>query len=123
MRAVHSHGNRSTENKFRSALKHYHIKRWQSHPKIKYCPDFVFPNSRLAVYIDGCFWHGCHFHLRLPKTNISYWKKKIVSNIKRDDKNRKALKKLGWKVVRVWEHSLKDSKSIKNQINRINKYL
>ena len=123
MRAVHSHGNKSTENTFRSALKHYHIKKWRSHPNLKYNPDFVFPYIRLAIFIDGCFWHGCHYHLRLPKTNISYWIKKIASNVKRDTINRKALRKLGWKVIRVWEHSLIDSKSIKGQINRIKKYL
>ena len=123
MRAVHSHGNKSTENTFRSALKYYHIKKWRSHPNIKYRPDFVFPNSRLAIFIDGCFWHGCSSHLRLPKTHISYWKKKIISNSKRDDLNRKALRRLGWKVIRVWEHSLKDRKSIKSQIDRIKKHL
>ena len=123
MRAVHSYGNKSTENAFRSALKHYHIKKWLSRPHMKYNPDFIFPNNRLAIFIDGCFWHGCRSHLRLPKTNISYWKNKIISNIKRDNLNRKELKKLGWKVIRVWEHSLKGSKSIKGQIDRIKKHL
>jgi DNA mismatch endonuclease (patch repair protein) len=70
-------------------------------------PDFIFPKQRLAVFVDGCFWHGCRWHCRMPKSRRNYWKPKIARNKKRDREVTRQLRRCGWKVFRVWEHALK----------------
>lgn len=70
-------------------------------------PDFVFDRERLAVFVDSCFWHGCRRHLRMPKSNTHYWKKKIETNRLRDQCQRRKLVRIGWRVLRVWEHELR----------------
>jgi DNA mismatch endonuclease (patch repair protein) len=69
-------------------------------------PDFVFPKSRLTVFVDGCFWHGCPKHGHTPRSNTAYWRKKIARNIERDQEVNRELKKRGWRVFRIWEHEL-----------------
>jgi DNA mismatch endonuclease, patch repair protein len=66
--------------------------------------DLVFPRERVAVFVDGCFWHGCAAHGRLPKTNRDYWRPKIGRNVARDRRNDRALAQAGWVVIRAWEH-------------------
>lgn len=68
--------------------------------------DIVFRRQKVAVFVDGCFWHGCPEHGTSPKTNASYWIAKIARNIERDRLNDTALSEAGWTVVRVWEHEL-----------------
>lgn len=72
-------------------------------------PDFVFFGRRLAVFVDGCFWHGCPAHFKFPKTNRPFWKKKIERNLERDRQVNRALKKAGWSVLRMWEHSIEQN--------------
>jgi DNA mismatch endonuclease (patch repair protein) len=64
----------------------------------------VFPRERIAIFIDGCFWHGCPDHGARPQTNQSYWDAKIARNAERDSRNNDLLREAGWTVVRVWEH-------------------
>lgn len=71
-------------------------------------PDVVFTRKRVAVFVDGCFWHGCPEHATRPKTNIGYWVPKLAENIARDKRTRQALEALGWTVVRIWEHESPD---------------
>lgn len=66
--------------------------------------DIVFPTERVAVFIDGCFWHGCPEHGRVPKTNSTYWSEKLERNALRDKRNETALEEAGWVVLRYWEH-------------------
>jgi DNA mismatch endonuclease (patch repair protein) len=66
--------------------------------------DLVFPTERVAVFIDGCFWHGCAEHRQRPRTNEAYWEPKIEANIARDRRNDAQLSAAGWLVVRAWEH-------------------
>lgn len=66
--------------------------------------DIVFPKLRIAVYIDGCFWHGCPEHYTPPKSNTEYWQPKIVRNRARDAETDESLRSLGWTVLRYWEH-------------------
>lgn len=72
-------------------------------------PDFVFTQPKLAVFVDGCFWHGCSQCRRnlKPKTNRSFWNSKIEANRSRDRRNSRNLRAKGWRVIRIWEHSLK----------------
>ena len=69
--------------------------------------DIAFASKKLAVFIDGCFWHGCRFHSSMPKTNRNYWVPKLRRNIQRDRERTAELKKLGWTVLRFWEHDVK----------------
>ena len=70
-------------------------------------PDFVFRKAKTAVFVDGCFWHGCPTHATWPKTRAAFWKAKLVGNRTRDRLVTRQLRRLGWRVVRVWEHDLR----------------
>lgn len=70
------------------------------HPR----PDIVFSRSKVAVFVDGCFWHSCPDHSRPPTTNTAYWEPKLLGNVERDRRNDRALEGAGWLVIRVWEH-------------------
>jgi DNA mismatch endonuclease, patch repair protein len=71
--------------------------------------DLLFPLAKLAVFVDGCFWHGCPQHGTSPKTNRVWWMTKLKANRKRDARNNRALRKAGWTVVRIWEHAALES--------------
>lgn len=71
-------------------------------------PDIVFPRLRLAVFVDGCFWHGCQEHRSLPITNASFWKEKIEATARRDRQQVAWMQEAGWTVIRVWEHDVPD---------------
>jgi len=71
-------------------------------------PDIVFPRKKLAIFIDGCFWHKCPSCFIRPKSRIGFWNKKIKDNLIRDKEVNKSLKKNGWKILRVWEHELRE---------------
>ena len=70
-------------------------------------PDIVFPSARVAVFVDGCFWHACPLHGTTPKTRRSFWFAKLTRNAQRDATVNASLAQLGWKSVRVWEHEIK----------------
>jgi DNA mismatch endonuclease (patch repair protein) len=112
MRAVKATRNRSTEMAFRMALVRGGFRGWSNHPKdVQGRPDFFFHAERLALFIDGCFWHGCP-HCRgghIPRTNNQYWVAKIHGNKDRDRKVNRVLRSGGVKVIRFWEHELKDN--------------
>ncbi len=108
MSAIRKRGNRSTELAFRLDLVRAGLKGWEMHARhVPGCPDFLFPRKRVAVFVDGCFWHGCPKCFRLPVGNRDYWSEKITSNRRRDRRNTRILKANGWRVVRIWEHVLK----------------
>lgn len=70
--------------------------------------DIVFRRARVAVFLDGCFWHGCEEHFRAPKANAQYWAEKIARNRERDRRNATILEDAGWTVLRFWEHQTVD---------------
>ena len=70
-------------------------------------PDFVLPKYKTVFFIDSCFWHGCKKHGSLPVTRKKFWVEKIEGNKARDKKVNCHYKKIGWKVIRIWEHDLK----------------
>lgn len=72
----------------------------------RYRADVVFTRARVAVYIDGCFWHGCPLHATYPKRNSEYWLPKLRRNVERDRETTMRLQDAGWKVLRFWEHEL-----------------
>jgi DNA mismatch endonuclease, patch repair protein len=69
-------------------------------------PDVVFPRKKVAVFVDGCFWHGCPAHGTWPKSNADFWRVKIENTKKRDNDNDCSLRETGWMVVRIWEHEI-----------------
>jgi DNA mismatch endonuclease (patch repair protein) len=83
-------------------------------------PDVVFSSAKIAVFIDGCFWHGCPNHCRMPSSNVNYWNAKIGKNKIRDKKITKALRMKGWQVIRIWEHEIKSGQH-RRKLNLIKK--
>lgn len=73
-------------------------------PKIRRTADFVLPASRVAVFVDGCFWYGCEQHFVAPRINAAFWKAKIADNLRRDRDADQRLTAAGWRVIRIWEH-------------------
>lgn len=67
-------------------------------------PDLLFSRARVAVFVDGCFWHSCDEHAHLPKSNTAWWLAKLEANVLRDRRADARLDALGWRVLRVWEH-------------------
>jgi DNA mismatch endonuclease (patch repair protein) len=109
MSKVRSRGNRSTEVRLRLALVRARISGWELHPEsVPGRPDFWFAAKRMALFVDGCFWHGCKRCLRLPQRNRSYWRAKIDGNIRRAVRVNRKLRSDGIIVFRVWEHELQD---------------
>jgi DNA mismatch endonuclease Vsr len=108
MAAILSTGNKATELNLAAMLRATGITGWRRRQPLPGRPDFLFRSARLAVFVDGCFWHGCPWHCRMPKSRGSYWKPKIDRNMVRDKVVGIALRKRGWRVVRIWEHSLRD---------------
>lgn len=106
MRAVKSKGNRSTEQKLVDFFKLYSIKGWRRNFSLLGKPDFVFPTSKVAVFVDGCFWHGHDCRNTKPKQNAKYWQTKIRKNRARDRFVTKTLIRQGWSVRRIWECKL-----------------
>ena len=108
MEAVKSRGNKTTEVALARLLRVNKINGWKRHYiKVYGKPDFVFLKKRIAIFVDGCFWHGCKEYNSIPTTNKQFWVKKINSNIRRDKLVNKFLKKERWKVIRFWEHEIK----------------
>lgn len=76
-------------------------------------PDLVFRKQKIVIFVDGCFWHRCPKHFVKPANNADFWEKKIQSNVDRDKKINRELKKAGWTIMRIWEHDLKKDRYIK----------
>jgi DNA mismatch endonuclease (patch repair protein) len=74
--------------------------------------DFVFRQARLAVFVDGCFWHSCPKHATKPKNNRAFWRRKLTANQRRDRIVNRTLRAQGWRVLRIWEHALAKIKTI-----------
>lgn len=106
MAKIRSSDNKSTEVAVAAFFRIMHVTGWRRRYPLLGKPDFVFPKSRKAVFVDGCFWHGCPRHCRIPKSNTSFWIKKIETTKKRDKKNRTLLRERGWIIIRIWEHEL-----------------
>lgn len=83
-------------------------------------PDLVFPSRKKVIFVHGCFWHGHHCKRgdRLPKTNLSYWTKKIQRNVERDKESQISLTDKGWKILILWECCLNDNEIIRRKISK-----
>src|SRR2546422_3219607 len=109
MQAIHSKNTKSTERRFRAILAAKGIGHWKStKADLPGKPDIVFPDGKLAVFLDGCFWHGCTKCCRRPRSHKTYWDSKLATNAARDKRNTGDLLALGWDVLRFWEHDIRD---------------
>jgi DNA mismatch endonuclease (patch repair protein) len=106
MSRIRSRGNKDTELELVKKFRSHGITGWRRHQPVFGKPDFVFRQHRLAVFVDGCFWHGCPQHATKPGNNASFWRKKFAANKARDLLVNRTLRKVGWRVVRIWEHEL-----------------
>lgn len=142
MARIRSRGNRDTELALARLLRVHGLKGWRRHAKVRLerTPhrrgsrpgsvqiDFVFPKRRVAVFVDGCFWHGCPKHSpparwlrkssmprvaregpgaqRSPRTGKAFWRQKLAANMARDRFVTRQLRRQGWRVIRIWEHDL-----------------
>jgi len=112
MSKVKSRANKSTELKLIRFFKDNKITGWRRNYQLFGKPDFVFPKTKTAIFVDGCFWHGHDCRNTKPKDNKEYWQKKIERNKQRDILVTKTLTDKGWKVVRLWECSLKNEEEL-----------
>jgi DNA mismatch endonuclease (patch repair protein) len=112
MAKVKGKGNASTEMKVAARLVQSGIRGWTRHPaNVPGRPDFCFLAERVAIFVDGCFWHGCPQCARnTPRSRAQFWRDKISANRRRDRKVKRLLNAQGFATVRIWEHALKDDR-------------
>src|SRR2546430_7706074 len=106
MSRIRGRGNKDTELALIKLFREHHITGWRRSHALFGKPDFVFPQLKLAVFVDGCFWHSCPQHATFPKGNASFWQKKLAGNRSRDRIVTRILRRKGWQVLRIWEHEL-----------------
>lgn len=120
MSRIRGRGNKDTELALAKLLRRHRITGWRRQIQIRTSPrpspqrgegvrvrpDFVFLKLKLAVFVDGCFWHGCPKHATKPKNNRAFWHRKLSMNKQRDGIVNRTLRKASWRVVRIWECDL-----------------
>jgi len=136
MSKIRGRGNKSTEMAMVAVLKRAHLTGWRRHVelrpwpapedgastatlksgRIRVRPDFIFQRAKLALFVDGCFWHGCPLHSTKPKQNAVFWDSKLRANSTRDAQHTRALEAAGWTVLRVWEHELRDADTLAGRV-------
>lgn len=108
MAAVRSRGNTTTELPLGKLLWASGLRGYRKHWKAAVGkPDFAWPSRKIAVFVDGCFWHGCAKCKYLPRTNSDFWRNKMETNRARDKRVTRQLRSQGWTVLRFWEHAVK----------------
>jgi DNA mismatch endonuclease, patch repair protein len=106
MRAIKGKANATTELALATLFRRDGISGWRRHLPLPGRPDFAFPKLKVAVFVDGCFWHACPRCYLQPSRNTEFWKEKAASNQRRDRRVAMRLRRLGWAVARIWEHEL-----------------
>lgn len=143
MSRIRGKGNKTTELALVAAFHQAGIKGWRRHvpcrvkgkstrfstlagkppPVLVIKPDFVFRTQRIAVFVDGCFWHQCPLHSKVPASNRAFWERKLRRNVQRDREANKALKADEWTVIRIWEHDVLDPQCLSHAIARVRRRL
>jgi len=109
MSRIRGRNNKGTELVLASLLRKNRIIGWRRHSRLPGTPDFALHSQKVAIFVDGCFWHGCTRCTKniTPATNRKYWSDKIIANRRRDRRADRNLRGSGWRVLRIWEHDLK----------------
>ena len=118
MQSIRGRGNKTTELKLLALFKEHKVTGWRRHLPLPGKPDFAFPSAKVAIFVDGCFWHGCPRCYRQPKKNTKFWREKVQGNQRRDRRASRQLRDKGWKVHRVWECRLKDPEPVIRRVKR-----
>jgi len=113
MAAIRGSGNAATELRMMALLRAHGITGWRRKAQVFGKPDFVFRAARVAVFVDGCFWHGCPRHATQPRTRAAFWTAKFARNKARDREVTRTLRRAGWTVLRVWECALTRQRSVR----------
>jgi DNA mismatch endonuclease (patch repair protein) len=123
MSKIRARGNQSTEMVVERILLANGLRGWVKHPKSVFgAPDFYFQQYKLAVFVDGCFWHGCpKCNRRTPRTRSNFWRGKIAQNCRRDERVRRKLRREGLHTIRIWEHELGDTRWFKRVWTTLNR--
>jgi DNA mismatch endonuclease, patch repair protein len=116
MSRIRGKGNKGTELLMIQILRSHHISGWRRNRAVLGKPDFIFPKQKVALFVDGCFWHSCPKHINIPKNNRAFWQEKLQKNKDRDKYVSRTLKRGKWKVIRVWEHELSDPNRVAKRI-------
>ena len=121
MSKIRSHGNRDTELALITVFRAHGFTGWRRRQPVFGKPDFIFRAAKVAVFVDGCFWHGCPRHCRMPGSNRAFWRKKIGRTRTRDRLVSRTLRQRGWHVLRIWEHALvrKKEASLVRRLGRV----
>jgi|SRR5208282_2483183 len=121
MSRIRGGGNKDTELALAKLLRRHGITGWRRNQPVFGKPDFVFPKFKLALFVDGCFWHGCPKHATKPKNNRVFWRRKLSANKARDRLVTRALRRAGWRVLRIWEHEFakKNESRLLRRIQRV----
>lgn len=139
MSRIRGRGNLSTELAMVAALRAARITGWRRHVllcprlavqdidagytlrkgRIAVRPDFVFGSAKVALFVDGCFWHVCPLHATKPAQNAAFWSKKLSANVARDAVHTRALQAARWSVLRVWEHELSEPDALVSRIRHL----
>lgn len=112
MSRIKGRGNKDTELTIIHIMRKHHISGWRRNYDLFGKPDFVFPKQKIALFVDGCFWHLCPKHFNMPQHNKAFWEKKLAGNKERDRIVTRTLRQEHWKVVRIWEHELSSPKHV-----------
>ena len=112
MQKVKSSGNKNTELRLISFFREHHVTGWRRNYDVKGHPDYVFPKERIAIFVDGCFWHGHECRNITPSDNAEYWRQKRERNMKHDLEVTRMFTDRGWTVIRIWECELKKKNEI-----------
>ncbi|QNN55558.1 very short patch repair endonuclease [Diaphorobacter ruginosibacter] len=136
MGLIRGRNNKSTEIRLAAAFKSARVSGWRRQVQLKpwsvesglaegkkirvlIRPDFIFRAPKVAVFVDGCFWHGCPRHSKMPKTNAAFWREKLSKNIIRDERANKALEAAGWTVIRIWEHEMAEPSIVVERVTQV----
>jgi len=116
MSRIRGSGNKDTELALIKIFRAHKITGWRRRQLIFGKPDFVFPKLKVAIFVDGCFWHACPKHGTQPRSNAAFWRKKLAANKKRDRLVNAILRSADWRVLRIWEHELKNEARLLRRI-------
>jgi DNA mismatch endonuclease (patch repair protein) len=122
MSRIRSHGNKTTELALMRVLKSSSLHGWRRASNLPGKPDFVYPVSKVAIFVDGCFWHGCPRCAKYPATRSAYWRRRFEINRARDRRATGRLRREGWKVIRIWEHEI-SQQNLARKLHLLSRFL